>query len=236
MSNLIFVDEDFLSHNCYAVRITYGVFDLFKGDAYQACVDFLKGESYRYFIVSECGSETNKLHCQAWLDLGDKKVATLRKHLREFTRPKSSHSSKTLFSCKQTDSYLPIKYVAYLTKEDSSPIHNLTKEEMEKVALRNAEYRKDQEAKILAKKNKRSARIIIYDTYYKDCKGNVDKRGCAITKRGILNTIVQWYVVNDKCIRDFQIQSDARYLWLKLLDGHLTQYCDHLYGRMDPTI
>lgn len=229
---LEFVEEDYVSHNCYAVRLTFELFDNLKEEErYTSCVTFLKERSDRYFIVSEVGSETSKSHCQAWVDLGDRKVATFRKHLREFTRKHSSISKGNgIFSCKQTDSQLPIKYIAYLTKEDKTPIHNLSTKEMEKVAKRNQAFREERQAKIDAKKNQRSARQVILDEFYKDGK---DVRGCVVNKRSILQTVINWYVVNDKCIRDFQIMSDARYLWLKLLKGHSEEYCDKLYANMD---
>lgn len=152
--------------NTYAIRITY---EHLVNIDYKACVSFLLKDVKRYYLVNETSKE-GVCHLQGWVDLGELKVATFRKHMREFVKShtEDGESGNKFFSCKQCDEELPPSLLAYFMKEDGNPVTNLLESDLSEAVKRQEEYKQDIRQK---KENRKSVLQKIDEIIVKKSEG-----------------------------------------------------------------
>lgn len=206
--------------NTYAIRITYE--HLLNVD-YQRCVDMLLKDVKRYYIVNETSSQ-NVGHLQAWVDLGDMKVATFRRHLREFTRSHSEagDSGNKYFSCKQCDEELPPSLLSYFMKEDRKPITNLLEEDLKEAVKQQEKYKQDIKDKIANKKPVLEKIDDIIQSRMVDGRCYIDEQGCkrVWTEFTIYDVVMEYIMSSKSLVREFFVVSLCQTLCLRYVGSY----------------
>lgn len=229
----------------YSIRITYALLD---DTSYNEAVRLVQNDADRYYLVSEIGSKTNKPHLQGWIDIGDRKIGTVRKHIREYVKNHNTDkkSGNEYFSVKQCDEEIPSKLLAYFMKEDQTPISNLTDNELSEAIALQEQFIIDQKAKKEERKNNtmykwctnriHEMRVNLPDKYQDDMRLYWDEEegsAMSFTKKVIVDVVLSYYEYHEKSMNRGYIISLCSTLCYKYVPSYKVYYRRDILDQID---